>query len=272
MSLNTAAKIAKVNKTFLSRKNPTANISLELRSILHSLQKVPIRKSNSSTIYEYFNACLINRYWLGARFVWYKYVVRSGALTLKPWQLSVLGNMSVAADNYFIPPATVKYYERFGKVNGSTEYEYFIRRNKVEAFAKGTLEKTQFREKWKVFIQDMDNVLPPTVEYKVQDFPWLVTSLKYQIATEAVLKKLLFGVGTKIQVHNKSSYSLLLSIILLQDLITIDSKVQIFETFAKLHRKVDLADHYKILNKICKKDKFLLNRVNTIYAESTNRA
>lgn len=198
-------------------------------------------------------------------YIWDKYVLRSNMMTVGPSLLCDMGNLALNESKYFLPPQLYQHYMRFFSYNSpgdeGDEVEYELLRIKVESFAKGTMHKTRFREKWKVLLEDMDHRLSPAAKLSVRDFPYLGQGVRFE--DNALLMKLLFD-QNKLEIKNKSTLPLLLNMILLQGSQTIDSKVSLFEKFHETHRSLDYDDTLTILFRLCKGDGYRLSKLRQL--------
>lgn len=237
----------------LRRRVSTRNLSQKetLDSVLTRLRGLSISKTNAIFLKKFLDDSLKNKYFLGARYVWYKYVMRSNSIVFTEQELCQLGGLSIENNNSFIPYQICKYYYKFysKRKYRNIACEYIIKKNKVEAFAMGTFSKTQFREKWKVFVMDLDNKLPVNVVFNVHDFPFLTKSLAYQESREKVIHNIVFSQDKKYQVRNKSSLVLILNMVLLQEDIPIPKKFEFFEEIEKNYKTLDFSSSREILSK-----------------------
>lgn len=192
--------------------------------------------------------------------IWYKYVRRHPILTIDPELLCSIGNLALNENKHFIPEQLYVHYKKFHarRRNSGDPCEYELLRIKVENFAKGTMQKTKFREKWKVYLQDMDNQLPTSSKISVRDFPFLTKSMA-ETSKEEVME-MMFKTN-RISIHNRSTLTLLLNMFLLQPNHHIASKIEYFQTFSEVYKSLDFDDSFAILFRQCKGDGYRLSKL-----------
>lgn len=205
-------------------------------------------------------------------FIWYKYVRRNNSMLIEPNVLCEIGQIALSEGKSFIVRDLYTYYthyygKRWRTVNQRefTYWEYELLRIKTEMFAKTIINK-DFSEKWKVFLKDMDNYLPTYCKFSFRDFPELINSYRehyYQNNTnqninksskdnssEILMSKYLFQ-DKDINVKNETTLPLLLNIILLQNNIHLDKRINLFKTFYNIHPKLSAEESILILVHEC---------------------
>lgn len=194
--------------------------------------------------------------------IWDKYVLRSNMLVVKPSLLCEIGNLALNEGKHFLPPQLYQHYVRFFARSmpgeGGQQIEYELLRIKTESFAKGTMDKTRFREKWKVFLEDIDHHLPPTIGLRVRDFPYLSQSIKSE--DSETLLQLLFN-QNKLDFKNRTTAPLLLNMIIMRSPQSIEAKIGLFEKFHEIHRSLNYDDTLTILFRLCKGDGYRLSKL-----------
>lgn len=194
--------------------------------------------------------------------IWYRYVMRSKVLIIKPSLLCDMSNLALNEGKHFLPEQICEHYKQFySKYTNDGEnrlLEYDLLRIKVESFAKGTSQKTNFREKWKVFLEDVDNYFPTEMEFRVRDYPHLTKSM--ETAPTDTLMSILFNEGKK-NIMNNTTLPLLLNMILLQPQHHISFKTALFERFHQAHRSLNYDDTFTILFRLSKGDGYRLNKL-----------
>lgn len=199
-------------------------------------------------------------------FVWYKYVRRNESLLITPNMLCSMGNIAITYNKPFIPRDLYNYYLKWyghglrqSNLNEHFKWEYELLRIKVEMFSKSIGGNVAFREKWKVFLEDMDHRLPSECQFRFRDFPQLIKSYRKEYHTgvphigingsninEIGMAEYLFE-DKKIAVINKTTLPLLLNIILIQDWIPLDNRINLFQKFYLTHPTLPFQDSLQIL-------------------------
>lgn len=199
--------------------------------------------------------------------IWYRFVMRHNMVVIKPSLLCDIGNLALNEGKHFIPGQLYRYFVKFyGKtltMEQRQAMEYELLRIKVESFAKGTMNKTSFREKWKVFLEDIDHRFPPSMVFRARDFPNLGNSLRHE--QYGSLLTLLLG-QNKIDINNGSTAPLLLNLILMYSLQGVPIKLDLFEKFHGSHRMLSYDDTLAILLRLCRNDPYDLSKL-TKYAD-----
>lgn len=240
-------------------------------SVLESLRVI-----NKDTVdYNFLQICLAQSCAWGHTksidYIWYKYVMRNRNLILSPELLVRMSNVALGDHKLFMPSQICQYFKdvyRSDKMKRHKNYNmwlYELLRIKVESFACGTMNKTQFREKWKIFIEDMDNDLPTTYCFHVRDFPYLTKGFNPNIHLEQ-MNDLLYN-EQRLIVKNPSSLPMLLNILLLNSKLDISTKLQVFESFKDTHKTLNFADSLLILSKECENDIYSLCRLIRLFDE-----
>ena len=112
-------------------------------------------------------------------YIWYQHVMPR-RLAVEGRLLCDMAGVALHQDKLFLPAQFLQHYQTMTHhrcTNPESQMiEFELRRVKVEAFARGTMHSTALREKWKVFLQEMDT-LPGRPPLRLRDFPQLVTSM-----------------------------------------------------------------------------------------------
>lgn len=231
-------------------------------SVLKTVRSIPAKNMDYAFLQMYLARSCHWGHMASVSYIWYRYVLRLNVLIIKPPLLCDIGNLSLNEGNYFIPPHLHEYFSRiYGKslpIEERQSLDYELSRIKVESFAKGTMSKTSFREKWKVFLEDIDHRFPAQMTFRARDFPNLGRSLRHE--KEELLMILLFG-QNKIAIHNVSTAPLLLNLILLYSPQSISYKIGLFEKFYNTHQLLNYDDTLTILFRLCKGDSYNLGRL-----------
>lgn len=191
--------------------------------------------------------------------IWYRYVIRSSILIVNPSLLCDIGNLALHEEKGFIPDQLYIHYMKFhAKKRGEYDpHKYELLRIRVESFAKGTMNNTTFKEKWKVYLEDMDKQLQPTTEIMVRDFPFLTKSM--ESSTKHEIMELLFN-GKGLLVRNKYTLPLLLNMFLLQPKQHMEFKIACLQKFSELY-SLRLDDSLAILFHQCRDDGYHLSKL-----------
>ncbi|CCD24256.1 Pet122p NDAI_0C05970 [Naumovozyma dairenensis CBS 421] len=184
-------------------------------------------------------------------YIWYKYVTQWKALTVPPKLLCDIGNICISYNKTYIPKQLYAYFNAvYGKrdnksLRSKTEDHYALLRIRVESFAKGTLHTTKFREKWKVYLEDIDNNpyfndVTNNHLIKVRDFPYLTQSMNHS-CDEETASNILFG-ENRIAIKNPRSLILFLNMILLQDgtIFSTSFKTSVLKRFQQVYQSMEL--------------------------------
>jgi len=210
-------------------------------------------------------------------YIWHKYVMNNQILIIRPHVLCAMSNLALANEKFFV---TKQIYEYFEQLYGSQIYDetmlhwkYELLRIKIESFASGTGDSTSFSEKWKVFLEDIDHVLPISTTFNVRDFPHMIKALANDLRngniTEESLLEMLFT-EKKINIRNPSSLPLLLNLLLLQPTFTNTFKLDIFKKFYQTHPQLDRKDSLIIMFKLLKGDGYNLSQL-VIFATNLDK-
>lgn len=192
-------------------------------------------------------------------YIWHRFVMGLSVLVVNPNLLCDIGNLALHEKKGFIPDQLYIHYTKFhsDKRNKQDPCRYELLRIRVESFARGTLNKTTFTEKWKVYLEDMDNQLAPMIEIKVRDFPFLTKAMEH--CSKHELMELLFTRG-EVPVKNQHSLSLLLNMFLLQPNQQLGFKIACFQKLLEIHL-LELDDSLAILFRQCRNDGYHLSRL-----------
>lgn len=192
-------------------------------------------------------------------FLWYRFVMGRKVLAVKPDILCGIGSVALHGNKPFIPPQLCQHFESlYGRDTTLTEYRDELLRIRVESFAKTTGSSTTFREKWKVFLEDIDNRVNPANSLRVRDFPYLAESVKY--ADRELLDQLLFS-ENKLTIKNETTLPLLLNMILLQSKIETDFKIGLFCGFHSMYKTLNHDDSVCILFRLLRGDPYRSNKL-----------
>ncbi|CCK71227.1 Pet122p KNAG_0G01690 [Huiozyma naganishii CBS 8797] len=194
--------------------------------------------------------------------IWYKYVVRKNTLLVDPELLCSIGNLAIYDRKNFMPNDIYKYYvKHYGREETpkNSQWRYELLRIKTESFARTTSTKTNFREKWKVFLQDMDNCLPLITRFRVRDFPNLVESYRDETQDGKDLMVEYLFEEKMVAVKNPYSLPMLLNFMLLETSFSADLKMSLFKRFFTVHQFLPKEDSVMILVRACSNDAYRLN-------------
>ncbi|KAG0667078.1 hypothetical protein C6P44_001880 [Monosporozyma unispora] len=188
-------------------------------------------------------------------FIWYKYVKRHNSLLIEPQTLCSMGQIALGEGKSFIAADLYGYYKSiYGKLwrefrpREFIQWEYELLRIKVEMFAKTAVNRS-FSEKWKVFLQDIDHVIPTYCEYSYRDFHYLRKSYELQKGKSNMLDYLFED--KEITVTNETTLPLLLNIILLQNEMAPDTRLNLFKRFYTMHSTLPIIDSIEIMAHEC---------------------
>ncbi|XDT41103.1 Hypothetical protein J6898_02616 [Nakaseomyces glabratus] len=176
-------------------------------------------------------------------YLWMRFVMKEPLLLVRPQVLCGMATIALNNDKGFLPSQLLKHYTMNYLNKRHISYDdpvlYHLNRVKVESFAKGTKDRTTFMEKWKVFLQDIDDKFPTSYKFRIRDYMNL--SQASRTATQERLGSMLFD-QDQITIKNPTSMSLLLNIILLHKGISTDYKLAIFEQFLRSSNGAALID------------------------------
>ncbi|SCU99745.1 LANO_0F03444g1_1 [Lachancea nothofagi CBS 11611] len=227
-------------------------LNLEFDALLCQVKKLPLNQLEEAFLHLFLAKSVQHAHVPSVDFLWYRFVMGRKVLMVKPSMLCGVGAVALNGNKPFIPPQVCTHFENFfGEESGVDEYRNELLRIKVESFAKSTSCKVSFREKWKIFLEDIDNVVQPNCEIRVRDFPYLTQSLEH--ADRELLEQLLFH-ENKISIHNSSSLPLLLNMALLQPKLDADFKIRLFCEFRDTHKSLDYNDSISILFRVLRSD------------------
>lgn len=231
-------------------------------NVLEVVRSIPRKEMDYAFLQTYLARSCQWGHMESVSYIWYRYVVQSNVMTIKASLLCDIGNLSLNEGKHFIASRLHQYFLKlYGKSLTGDErqsLEYELLRIKVESFAKGTMDKTSFREKWKVFLEDIDHRLPATMVFRARDFPNLGRSLRHEDNEQ--LMTLLFG-QNKIDIRNTSTGPLLLNLIMMYSPQTTGSKITLFESFYDSHRLLNYSDTLTILSRLCRDDQYTLGKL-----------
>ncbi|QLL34956.1 hypothetical protein HG536_0H03310 [Torulaspora globosa] len=267
-----------MNKSPLARKclsQATRNalyldcLNRKFDKVLKTVRSIPPKDMDYAFLQTYLARSCHWGHMASVSYIWYRYVLRSNVLIIKASLLCDIGNLSLNEGNHFIPAQLHEYFSRiYGKslpIEERQSLDYELSRIKVESFAKGTINKTNFREKWKVFLEDIDHRFPSNMTFRARDFPNLGRSLRHE--ENDLLMVLLFG-QNKIAIHNASTGPLLLNLILMYSPQNASFKISLFEKFYNAHRLLNYDDTVTILLQLCKGDPYNLEKIKKFAADN----
>ena len=243
-------------------------LNREFDEVLTQVRQIPVNEIDYGFLQLYLARSCAWGHIESVDYLWHRYVIKNHILVIRPHILCELSNLALANNKFFV---TKQVYEYFGKMYGSKRYDvtllkwkYELLRIKIESFAKGTGECSTFSEKWKVFLEDMDNALPVTTKFSVRDFSNLGKALHHDIetgnVTEPILLEMLFT-EKKISIKNPSTLPLLLNLVLLQPTFSKSFKLGLFKRFYGFHPQLDHDDSVIILCRLLKGDGYNLAEV-----------
>nr|CAA30439.1 unnamed protein product [Saccharomyces cerevisiae] len=112
-------------------------------------------------------------------YMWYQHVMPR-RLPVEGRLLCEMAGVALYQDRLFLPAQFLQHYQAMNRDRRTSPedelIEYELRRIKVEAFARGTMHSTALREKWKVFLQEMDT-LPGQPPLRLRDFPQMTKAM-----------------------------------------------------------------------------------------------
>ncbi|CCF56537.1 hypothetical protein KAFR_0B02390 [Kazachstania africana CBS 2517] len=230
-------------------------LNREFDVVLAETRKIPTREMDYNFLQVYLSRSVQWGHVDSVDFIWHKYVMRNPILLIKPEILCQMSNLCLYADRRFIPEQIYSYFDKVYRGHIEEEeylnWKFELLRSKVEAFARGTGMKTEFSEKWKVFLEDIENELPKNVVYRIRDFPHLTKGVKTKKDRDT-LQDLLFTDDRRITIKNSSTLPLLLNILLLQSEIYLSDKLSLFMKFFESHTSLLFDDSVAILLKLCR--------------------
>lgn len=254
-------------------------LNRDFDSVLSTLRKLPDEQLDYEFLHIYLERSCQWGHMASVDYLWHRYVLDSKVLVVRPHLLVQMGNLALASNRLFVTQQIYRYFEElYGKNayddEAALRWKYELLRIKVESFARGTLESTTFREKWKVLLEDMDQVLPTSTVLSVRDFPYLREALKYALATGSMdvpaLDEMLFT-ETKISIRNSSTLPLLLNLALAQGHFSPPAKVDLFKRFFSSHPQLPYDDSLCVLARQFRSDGYslaqILDFVTTLHPE-----
>ncbi|QLQ82077.1 hypothetical protein HG537_0G03320 [Torulaspora globosa] len=232
-------------------------------NVLKRVRSIPARDMDYGFLQFYLARSCHWGHMESVSYIWYRYVLRSNVLIIKASLLCDIGNLSLNEGNYFIPVHLHEYFSKiYAKSLGPEErqsMDFELSRIKVESFAKSTSTKTGFREKWKVFLQDIDQRFPTNMRFRARDFTNLGKSLRNEEVD--VLMSLLFD-QNNISIRSVTTGPLLLNLILMYSTQNVSYKLGLFEKFYKTHRLLNYDDTLTIMLRLCRDDAYNLGKLN----------
>ncbi|CUS21238.1 LAQU0S02e09186g1_1 [Lachancea quebecensis] len=220
-------------------------LNLEFDSLLTDIRKLPLDRLEESFLQLFLVKSVQHAHIPSVDFLWYRFVMGRKVLMVKPQLLCGIGAVALHGSKPFIPRQLCMHFEKFyGDKDGLDQYRQELLRIKVESFAKSAGSSISFREKWKVFLEEIDKNVDETCVLRVRDFPYLAESAAN--ADRDLLAQLLFE-ENKIAIKNRWTLPLLLNLVLLQPRLDADFKTRIFSTFYETHKSLDYADSICIL-------------------------
>ncbi|SCU81479.1 LAFA_0C05226g1_1 [Lachancea sp. 'fantastica'] len=221
-------------------------LNLDFDHLLQSVKKLPLDKLDESFLHLFLAKSVQNAHVPSVDYLWYRFVMGRKVLAVRPSLLCAIGTLALNGNKPFLPSQLCDHFDYFyGQEIGFEETRFELLRIKVESFAKSNCgPATTFREKWKVFLQDIDGCVNPACVFRVRDFPHLSQSVRD--ADPELLEKLLFS-ENKIPIKNATTLPLLLNMILLDDSLDIDFKIRLFYNFYESHRTLSYNDSISIL-------------------------
>lgn len=243
-------QIRRYLNTEVKRRLYAQCLNRDFDSLLAEVKGIPVSEMEESFVTLYLMKSAQFGHVPSLDYLWHKYVMRHHMIMVNPSLLCDIGNIALQEGKLFIPEQLSSHFMKFyGSNNEYEQYRYELLRIQVESFAKGTMEKTSFREKWKVFLQDLDHAVEGDFQFSVRDFPHLTQALSG--TDRELLLKMLFSEG-KVSVCNNSSLPMLLNMILLQEEFELEFKIKLFQNFYTTHRHLNYEDTVTILFKNCK--------------------
>ncbi|CAR30336.1 hypothetical protein ACU8KH_05886 [Lachancea thermotolerans] len=220
-------------------------LNLEFDSLLNDVRKLPLDRLEESFLHLFLAKSVQHAHVPSVDYLWYRFVMGRKVLMVKPRLLCGIGAVALHGSKPFIPRQLCMHFEKFyGESDGLAQYHEELLRIKVESFAKSAGSSISFREKWKVFLEDIDRNVDETCVFRVRDFPYLAESAAN--ADRDLLAQLLFE-ENKIAIKNRWTLPLLLNLALLQPRLDADFKIRIFSTFYETHKSLDYTDSVCIL-------------------------
>ncbi|SCU83723.1 LAME_0C06304g1_1 [Lachancea meyersii CBS 8951] len=220
-------------------------LNLEFDKLLKTVKSLPLDILDESFLHLFLAKSVQHAHTTSIDFLWYRFVMGRKVLAVRPSLLCAIGTVALNDNKPFLPAQLCAHFDFFyGREPGLEELRNELLRIKVESFAKTTKRSTSFREKWKVFLQDIDSVVSPAYELRVRDFPHLTQALRH--AEPELLEQLLFS-ENKIAIKNDCTLPLLLNMTLMQDGLDPDFKIRMFCGFRDSHRTLDYNDSISIL-------------------------
>ncbi|KAL3234624.1 Uncharacterized protein RNJ44_03386 [Nakaseomyces bracarensis] len=226
-------------------------LNREFDAVLSQVRKTPLEELGHNFLQLYLAKSCQYAHAPSVVYLWNKFVLNKDVLVIKPELLCDMGSIALHSGHLFMPPRLLVHYNRHHTPEGKfvvDPYSYELSRIKVESFAKGTATSKLFKERWKVFLEDIDNKFPLSYNYRIRDYMYLADSIKSTPEDKLTHVADLLFQSKKLLVKNPSSMSLLLNIILTYQGLSISHKVVLFEEFlSKMGAGVQLDDTVSIL-------------------------
>lgn len=247
-------------------------LNREFDAVLSQVRGLPVEQLSHDFLQLYLAKSCQYAHAPSIVYLWNRFVLNKGVLVIKPQLLCEMGSVALHSGHLFIPPRLLTHYNKHHTPKGrfvvdSCSYE--LSRLKVESFAKGTVSSKLFRERWKVFLEDIDNKFPVTNNYRIRDYMYLADSIRS--TPEDKLKyiaDLLFQ-RKKLVVKNPTSMSLLLNIILTYPALALSHKFAIFDQFlGTMGAGIQMDDTVAILAHAVKTDRLQLEELMRIINKS----
>ncbi|CEP63051.1 Pet122p LALA0_S07e01310g [Lachancea lanzarotensis] len=221
-------------------------LNLDFDHLLQNVKKLPLDRLDENFLHLFLAKSIQHAHIASVDWLWYRFVMGRKVLAVRPTLLCAIGTLALNGNKPFLPSLLCDHFESFyGQEPGFEKFRNELLRIKVESFAKSNRgSTTTFREKWKVFLQDIDAIVSPACALRIHDFPHLSQST--QDADPELLELLLFS-ENKIPIKNATTLPLLLNMVLLDDALDIDFKIRLFCNFQESHRTLLYSDSISIL-------------------------
>lgn len=247
-------------------------LNLEFDAVLSQVRVTPPEQLSHSFLQLYLAKSCQYAHAPSVVYLWNKYVLNKSQLVVKPDLLCDMGAIALHSGHHFIPQRLLTHYNLHHTPKGGfvvDSYSYELSRLKVESFAKSTGHSKLFRERWKVFLEDIDNKFPVNNNYRIRDYMYLAKSI--ETTPEDKLRHvvdLLFQ-SKKIVVKNPTSMSLLLNIVLSYPSLSISHKFAIFGQFMDIMGVgMQMDDTVAILSDSVKSDRLQLEELMRLMSKS----
>lgn len=253
-------------------------LNREFDSVLSVVRETPNEELDYNFLHIYLSRSCQWGHMESVDYLWHRYVMRKKVLVVRPHLLTAMGNLALANNKLFVTQQIYIYFEEmYGESSYNNEsalkWKYELLRIRTESFARGTMESGTFSEKWKVLLQDMDNVLPTNTTFRVRDFPYLGRALSHALKTgsldEEMLNEMLFT-ETKISASNPTTLPLLLNLILSQPHFSPSFKIDLFKRFFSTHPLLPYDDSLCLLSRQFRSDSYTLGQLLDFVASLTD--